>query len=190
MIRHITGTVLRVSKDSTVIEVGGIGLFIRLLPEKAGQINPGEHISLNTYLAVREDALDLYGFSEEEELSFFELLIGISGIGPRSAMNILSIVPYQTLGEAVARGNVAYLTKVSGIGRKTAEKIILELKEKVVHLSEKEDTLSQDNDALLALVSLGYNRQAARDALRATPGSADAGVRIKEALRILSKKDL
>jgi Holliday junction DNA helicase RuvA len=138
---------------------------------------------------VREDALDLYGFRDEQSLSLFEKLLGISGIGPRAALAVLSVAPAEALQNAIATSNLAYLTKVSGIGKKTAEKIILELKDKLVSFETSVgQTSDSDTDALLALESLGYSSAQAREALqnvsKETLGTRE---KIKEALQNMSK---
>ena len=143
-----------------------------------------------THLAVRENILDLYGFSSEEELRLFELLLTVSGIGPKSGLAVLDIATVETLRTAIAGGNASYLTKVSGIGKKTAEKIVLELQDKVGAIVEgSAATLHGDSEALEAMRALGYSQAEARDALRKVSseieGSSD---RLREALRILGRK--
>ena len=133
--------------------------------------------------------MELYGFLHYAELEFFELLIGISGIGPRSALGVLALAPVDTLKRAIAAGDTSYLTKVSGIGRKTAEKIVLELKEKLgfgkMSLGGTED-LQHDADVLEALVALGYTATQARDALgKLKPTIQGREARLKEALKLL-----
>ncbi len=149
-----------------------------------------KRISLWTHLAVRENALDLYGFEHLNELNFFEMLIDISGIGPKSALGIVSIESIDTLKKAIASGDTSYLTKVSGIGRKTAEKIIIELRDKLVAHKEEagSTTLRTESDALEALKSLGYSNSEARDALKQVSADTEGtSARVKEALKILGK---
>jgi len=143
-----------------------------------------------TYLAVREDALDLYGFLEKKEQEFFELLITISGIGPKSALNILSVTTIENLRRAIASGETAYLTKISGIGRKIADKIVLELKDKIDFLEGEEDssTVKEETDALEGLKALGYGEREGRDALKKLPKDiAGTSARLKAALKLLGK---
>ncbi len=139
-----------------------------------------------THLAVREDILDLYGFAREDELRFFQLLLTVSGIGPKSALAILDISNVETLGSAIVQGNAAHLTTVSGIGRKTAEKIVLELRDKIGAQTESaSSTLSGDAEALEAMKSLGYSAQEARDILRKVPHEiTGASERLHEALKL------
>lgn len=188
MIGSLQGTVQRLRENSLLLEVGGVGYKVAVLKELLARTQEGAKLTLLTYLAVREDALDLYGFAHEEELRLFEHLLTVSGIGPKSALAILELAAVETLERAIAGGNAAYLTNVSGVGKKTAEKIVLELKDKVK--PEKGGTTwSGDQEALEALRSLGYSAAEARDALRAIPDSVESGsARLKEALRILGKK--
>ena len=140
-----------------------------------------------THHSVREDAEDLFGFTEQDDLGLFELLITVSGIGPKTALNILNVATAETLRRSITSGETAYLTKISGIGRKTAEKIILELREKLGK-GEEGTTLKEEVDALEALKSLGYSHQDAREALKNMPkeftGTSD---RVKHALKMLGK---
>ena len=136
---------------------------------------------------MREDALDLYGFLDRKELEFFEMLIGVSGIGPRSALAILGITSTDTLRKAIGTNDTNYLTKISGIGKKTAEKIIIELRDKIGE--EKEgSSLQEELDALEALKSLGYSQNQAREALKKVESNIDTNAKIREALRILGGK--
>jgi Holliday junction DNA helicase RuvA len=135
MIGQLVGTIAYRAERHIILEVGGVGYKVFVSSETQlalGAITP-EPVRLWTYLAVREGALDLYGFLEKSELDFFELLLSVSGIGPKSALAILSLAPPATLEKAIVAGDSSYLTKVSGIGRKSAEKIIVELRERLVH---------------------------------------------------------
>ncbi len=189
MISYIRGKVISQNERSLVIDVGGLGYQIATTPETLGRARIGEEFTLNTYLAVREDALDLYGFLSLEERDFFLLLLLVSGIGPKSALSILSITSIDTLKKAIGTGDTSYLTKVSGIGRKTAEKIVLELRDKLragVDMKETPGALRAESDVLEALKAIGYSQNEARDALKAiAPEITDTNARIKEALKIL-----
>lgn len=191
MIGKISGRVVEKNSRSAIVEAGGIGYRVFAQEKTLEACALGADVSLWTHLWVKEDALDLYGFLSEEELSFFELLIGISGIGPKTALGILSIAPPETLAQAIASGNTSYLTKVSGIGRKNAEKIVLELRDKLKSAAREEDgsnALSEDADVLLALKSLGYGAKEAREAMQQISNDVkDTGERIKAALKHLHK---
>lgn len=184
MIGHLEGTVRKVSRGSAIISCGGVGYKVAGTRETLASLKAGKSVAVWTYLAVREDALDLYGFSSEAELDFFELLLTVSGIGPKSALGILDIAAVETLRGAIAAENAAYLTNVSGIGKKTAEKIVLELKDKVGAGAAVPST--GDSEALEAMRSLGYSAQEAREALRKVPAALEkSSDRLREALRIV-----
>lgn len=170
-----------------IVLANGIGYKVYVLPDELKK--HGDNASLWTHLRVREDALDLYGFESYSELEFFETLIQVSGIGPKSAMGVLSIAPLDTVKKAISSGEVAYLTKVSGIGKKMAERIIVELKDKMGTLSEFGSEMFKDEqDVVEALKSLGYSPAETREAVKQLPENI-VGInnRIKEALKILGK---
>lgn len=189
MIGYIEGILVSVEPKSILIKTGGIGYRIFTTSEIIETLrNKKETVSLHTHLAVRENSLDLYGFLSKEDCDFFELLITIPGIGPKSALSVLNIVSVRTLIAAVSKNDVSYLTKVSGIGKKTADKIILELRDKV----SKDNSgfvLSEDGDVLEALKSLGYSERDIREVLKQIPESvSDTKFRVKEGLKLLGKK--
>ena len=166
MIGHIQGAVLDKDARSSIILVGGIGYIVSSTPILLAEMEIGANVSLWTHLAVREDALDLFGFQGKDELALFRLLIGISGIGPKSALNVLALADIKTLSRAIASNDSSYLTKVSGIGKKLAEKIVLELRDKMGDI--KEDALPHaESEALEALEALGYTPRDTREIVRA-----------------------
>ena len=171
------------------INTGQIGYRVAVTSQEFERVKEGDNIELSTYLAVRETSFDLYGFSSQEELDIFELLITVSGIGPKTAMSILSIATIETLQKAVSSGNASYLVKMSGIGKKNAEKIVLELQGKLgVGYETSDASLSDEGDVLEALCALGYSQRAVRESLKQIPAeTTDAKDRIKEALKILTK---
>ena len=192
MIGSIKGKVIKKTEKFVIVETGlpaqagGVGYKISVSPDTVSKAKKvGEEISLWIHTHVREDILDLYGFLDYEELEFFELLIGVSGIGPKGALVILSVATIETLKKAISSGDLAYLTKISGIGRKTAEKILLELRDKVGE--ETQGSLQGELDALEALKSLGYSQNEARDALKKIPADTDTNTKVREALKILGK---
>jgi Holliday junction DNA helicase RuvA len=171
MISRITGTLIHLDLKTAVIDVGGVGYKLYVGGESiealAGALN--QTVSLFTYLAVRENALDLYGFKNEESLDMFELLITVSGIGPKSALGILSLASAHTLREAIIGEDTSYLTKVSGIGKKNAEKIVLELKGKFKddeYIVGGGKDVTKEALAVEALKSLGFEERVARDAIK------------------------
>ena len=187
MISSLSGTVRYKDLNSLVVDVAGVGYKVAVPTDTALEAVPSQPIFLWTHLAVRETSLELFGFSERESLNLFELLITISGIGPKTALGILNVASPATLRQAVATGDTSYLTRVSGIGKKNAEKIVLELKDKlkVTHEDIPLDTRSE-GDALEALVSLGYSERDARETLKKIPKDIEgAGERVKYALKNL-----
>lgn len=191
MISRLTGTIVHRDLKYVVLDVSGVGYKVTVGPDIFAKVDKKEPVTLWTYLAVREDAMSLYGFISLAELKFFEILITVSGIGPKTAMGILNIASVHSLETAIQTRDTTHLTKVSGIGKKVAEKIVLELKDKVIETSgsaEHQAIMKNDADALDALKSLGYSPTEARDALKELPKSiTKTQDRIKEALKILGK---
>lgn len=187
MIGHIEGTVRALRPGFCVVGANGVGYKIAATKETLAHLREGQETSLWTHLTVREDVLDLYGFSAESELRFFELLVTVPGVGPKSALAILNVASAETLRSAIAAGNDSYLTNVSGIGKKTAQKILLELREKVGKAAEAvAGQLESDEEALAAMRALGYSLQEGRDALKKVPSSIEGSrERLREALKIL-----
>ncbi|MBI2099727.1 MAG: Holliday junction branch migration protein RuvA [Candidatus Vogelbacteria bacterium] len=182
MIGQLTGLTSHRTDRVIILDVGGVGYKLNILPSLKTEL---KMLTFWTYLAVRENALDLYGFLEKRELDFFELLIGVSGIGPRSALAILSLAPPDVLEKAILGGDSGYLTKVSGIGKKSAEKIVLELKDKLGGLAGAGNNLQGEAEAVEALQSLGYSLREAREALKGVPAELETGAKIKVALKQL-----
>lgn len=150
--------------------------------------NKDDIVKLWTHLHQREDCSELYGFKNFAELEFFETLIKISGVGPKTALAFFNLASIDTLKNAIASGEAAYLTKVSGIGRKIAEKIIVELKDKFGGKNGAEFRFKEDEDVYEALDSLGYPAKNIREAINKIPTEvAGAEKRIKEALKILGR---
>jgi holliday junction DNA helicase RuvA len=188
MIASLSGTVRHKDLNLLVVDVGGVGYKVSVTPDVAVEATLSQPIFLWTYLAVREDALDLYGFLDRETLDLFGLLITISGIGPKTALGILNVASPATLRQAVGSGDTSYLTRVSGIGKKNAEKIVLELKDKLKYTEEDQSVdVRSEGDALEALISLGYSERDARAALKKVPKeTTGASERVKAALKLLS----
>ncbi|MEI7689059.1 MAG: Holliday junction branch migration protein RuvA [Candidatus Nomurabacteria bacterium] len=190
MIAYLEGKIIYITDKFIILNTGGVGYKVSVIPETILICKDKDSISLFIYTAVRENSIDLFGFQNVEELSFFELLLDVSGIGPRSALGIIALAPINTIKRAIATGDVGYLNKVSGIGKKTAEKIIIELRDKLQNHKESGETsstLREEGDLLEALKSLGYSQNEARDALKQIPSSIEGtNARIKEALRILN----
>lgn len=196
MIGSIRGKITLQTDKFIILEASNIGYKINISGETLNKLTHldkkqqvGE-ILLWTHTHVREDILDLYGFLEYKELEFFELLLTISGIGPKGALSILNAASTETLMSSIVRGDTGYLTKISGIGKKTAEKMILELKDKISKNSDiyQDKNTQEELDVLEALKSLGYSQNEAREALKQVEENLDTSKKIKEALKILSKK--
>lgn len=169
MIRQITGVVTGTEDNAVIVDVAGIGYLVRTNIETTSLII-GSDISLHTYLAVRETALDLYGFSTRDELSVFELLISLPKIGPKSALQVLCQADISLLKEAAREDDPAHLSKLSGIGKKSAEKIVAGLRDKwgeddwgeTVDTNNTSNSPAHTTDTIDALISLGYPASDAR----------------------------
>ncbi|MCF7833765.1 MAG: Holliday junction branch migration protein RuvA [Candidatus Pacebacteria bacterium] len=186
MIGSIRGKIIFEAEKYVIVETGGVGYKIFTINNPLLNKNTESHFWIYTH--AREDALDLYGFPERKELGIFELLLNVSGIGPKSALGILAIASSDTLIKAISTGDTAYLTKVSGIGRKTAEKIVLELRDKMKDDNPDHAYLQEEIDTLEALKSLGYGQNEAREALKNIPSEDNTNLKIKKALKILGGK--
>jgi len=189
MIAKITGKIEYMKDNYVVVDVNGVGYQIFVTDFTLGKLAGKNEISLNIFTYVKEDTLALYGFIDLAEKEMFELLISISGIGPKAAMGILSIAEPKTIRAAILNDDYSVLTRVSGVGKKTAERVVLELKNKVADMSveEKEEAFS-DSEALEALQSMGYSLNEAREALKNIPSEVgDISEKIKIALKELGK---
>lgn len=197
MISQLRGKIVSKGEAYVTIDVSGVGYKVFVsgaFLEKLGREQKDEEITVFTYMAVRETALDLYGFIDLAEKDIFELLLSISGIGPKSAIGILSSADAHTIQESAAKEDPAYLSKISGIGKKTAEKIVLGLKDKIAHLDPidgADATTSDGATAVEALAALGYSEREAREAVKSLKMTGEENPQeiIKEALKILSKKN-
>lgn len=192
MIAHLSGTLFYTSEGFIILDVGGVGYKVRITLDTLHALRGQEsaNISLWIHTVVREDALDLYGFQDENELEFFGLLISVSGIGPKSGLGILNIASVAHLKEAIAHGDTAALTKVSGIGAKSAQKIILELRDKLGGTAGKASSgaLHEEHDTIEGLVTLGFSERDAREALKkVSPEIKGPSARIKHALKQLGR---
>jgi Holliday junction DNA helicase RuvA len=192
MIYSVSGKLVLKGVNFVVIETGGLGLKIFAPARTLGNIHGTEEpVKLFTHFNVRENGMELYGFLSEEELAFFEMLISVSGVGPKSALAILDVAKLDELAAAIKEGRPDLMTHASGIGRKTAERIIIELRNKVQSSKAGSvvEKMEADADLIEALANLGYRREEARAAL----GKVEASVvgvegRLKGALKILSNR--
>jgi len=192
MIAKIEGQISYVGDRFLIVDVSGVGYKLFVTNEAISLSKVEESIKLWVHTAVRENSIDLYGFLDIEELSFFELLLDVSGIGPKSALSTLSVAPVSTLRKAIASGDTTYLNKVSGIGRKTAEKIIIELKDKLKEYEgdiATSQVMQEERDILEALRTLGYSQDEAREAIKRIPADmTEMNNRLKEALKIIGRR--
>ncbi len=189
MIYTLSGKISYKNNDFLVVEVAGIGYQVFVTTGMMRFVEQGQEIKLFTHQYVREDALNLYGFSTKNELVFFEQLLGISGIGPKSALGVLGVAPVEELQTAIQKGDTHFLTKVSGIGKKTAERVVLELRDKLVESDgEQSGAGATRSEEIEALEGLGYSASDAREALVHVPADiTDVAERVKAALQILGK---
>lgn len=189
MIAQLKGEVARIEEHYIVIDVSGVGYKVSVTPHTLSVLSVGKKVTLSIYTAVREDALDLYGFESDNERRMFELLLTVSGIGPKSALSILSLASIDTLVSAISAGKTAYLTSISGIGKKTAEKLVLELRDKIKTLGIVGSGMPGDEATLEALRTMGYSLAEAREALTRVPDSLEGeSARLTAALRSLGGK--
>lgn len=192
MISFLEGTLVSRGIDDVILEVGGVGWQLQVSKNTCDKLPPaGSKVKIYTYLQVRDDALTLYGFHSTEERALFLELITVTGIGPKGAINILSALPAQSLRGAIASGDIAVLTKIPGVGKKTAQRIALELRGKLEQQLQDLDFPQGDSpqaDALGALLNLGYSRQEALSAMEqvSASGEADVSEMVKKALKVLS----
>lgn len=190
MLAKLTGKVAHLDIKFLILDVNGVGYKIFAISEtleEAGEI--GTDLSLWIHHTIREDASDLFGFPTRDALSLFELLISVSGIGPKTGLNILNLTTPDTIREAVETGDISYLTKISGIGKKMAEKMVIELRDKLGAPDEKYVSGSLKDGALAieALKSLGYSEREAREAVKKIDKTITSTQDIvKSALKILS----
>ena len=188
MIGSIDGTIGGAGSDWLIVQTtGGVGYLIATTATVATAHPVGSPVKLLTHLVVREDQLSLYGFLREIDLRFFQQLISVSGVGPRMALSILNAGHVESIQTAIAQNDLAILTTISGIGRKTAERIMVELKGKIGELPNTQGSLDNE-DLLAALTQLGYNAYEVRRVAMEIPGTLTTTEdRLKYALSLLSK---
>jgi Holliday junction DNA helicase RuvA len=195
MIGKLTGTWGGSEDGMGLIEVGGVGYAVRV-PFYTLTTLPGTELSLYIHTSVREDALDLFGFATKEELSFFKQLTSVSGVGPKTALGVLNVSDIKSLKRSIASGDAAALTKVFGIGKKSAERIVVELRDKLsLEQSAKPQEAGamsgDDGEVIEALMALGYRAEESRQALRAIghDGAGNIKERLGAALRRLGSRN-
>ena len=187
MISYLHGTILNKSKNTIILNVNNVGYKIFIYSNLYDNIKTGDEISLYVYQQVGEQILALYGLKTIDELNFFELLISVSGIGPKTALGVMNIAPITEIKISIREGSHDLLAQTSGIGPKTAERAVLELRNKIGEISKDDQTSSITTDKseeIDALIALGYTMQQARSALQnIDANTTDSGERIKIALQ-------
>lgn len=187
MIGKLTGVLDSLGAGQALIDVSGVGYVVRVPAGLEGLLPPSSVVTLFIYTAVREDAIDLYGFATSEELGFFKLLMGVSGVGPKTALGIMSVADVLSLKRAIAKGDAAALTSTFGIGKKSAERLVVELRDKIKLLpTDTTPDVPSDADVIEALQGLGYSALESRKALRdISPTLVGTRERLAAALRNL-----
>ncbi|HCK44433.1 MAG TPA: Holliday junction branch migration protein RuvA [Ruminococcaceae bacterium] len=190
MIYNVRGTLTYTDINYAVVECGGVGFKCFVSMTTLKELPPlGKEANLYTYLAVREDAMDLFGFATQQELDAFKLLITVSGVGPKAAMAVLSVLPPDRLSIAVSSGDVKSIQSAQGVGKKTAERIVLELKDKMLGIAPSNAAAVQSiqavasnsdaQEAVEVLVSLGFNQSDAATVV----GAMDKGLSVDDMIR-------
>jgi Holliday junction DNA helicase RuvA len=192
MIASIEGIILGRQSDSLVLGLGGLGVRVYAPADLLATLRPGEMVLLHTHLHVREQELALYGFASEQDMALFQLLLGVSGIGPKSALAVLSGMPADALRLAISQEQPGVLARIPGIGKKTAEKIVLELKDKIASPAGVPPELAAlseaDAEVIDALTALGYSIVEAQRAVQALPRDVrDVEERLRLALTSFGK---
>lgn len=185
MIATLRGEITQIEDNALILEVGGVGLRVFVPAPLRGRLKAGEAAFLYTHLVVREDALTLYGFESQADRDLFNLLLGVDGVGPKSALSVLSTLTFDSVQRAVFSEEADLLGRVPGVGKKTAQKIVLYLHDRLKPLSglEKVAALSDvDSEVLAALTTLGYSVVEAQTAIQSIP--KDAPEDVEERLRL------
>lgn len=189
MIAYLQGKILEKKNKSVVLIANNVGYEIFLSQKNLETVGVDLEKQYYIHSYIKEDAFDLYGFESSEELRLFQKLISVSGVGPKSALNVLSIATVSDLKKAIGSGDSQILQQVSGIGKKTAERLVVELKEKFINdMSEIEMIGGDQKQVIEALASLGYKEVEIRDIIKDLPaGEGDLASKIKQALKLLNK---
>jgi len=173
MIAVLTGAVAELEDQSLIVNVSGVGYRVSVLRSFLATTSVGQEISMRIYHHITDGGQSLFGFATKEDVQYFELLLTVPSVGPRTALNILDMAPPRTLAQAVAAKDVKLLTKVSGVGRKTAERILVELKEKFKDTPITGVVSDVSEEALSALMNMGYTKAQAREVLQKVPDDVE-----------------
>lgn len=168
MIAYIEGKIIEKGDNFIILNVSGIGYRINVTNETSFSAKEKDIMNLWTHHAIRENSQDLYGFKNKTDLEMFELLLTISGIGPKSALSVLNIAPTETIVDGIKSGDPSYLSKISGISKKNSEKIVVNLKDKISNNEyiQSEDSKNSNSTAIDALVALGYSEKESRSVVQ------------------------
>ncbi len=167
MIKQVRGTILSVETNGVVVDVGGWGVFIyTAIPINEPE---GSVVVLKTHMCIKQDGMELYGFTDEKDLQLFTMFLSVSGVGPKTALSILTRAPRESLEQAISIRDLTYLTKIAGMSKKSAEKLVIELSEKIVVTGGSGPKQGHDAEVFDTLLALGYTEREARKALAAIP---------------------
>jgi len=190
MIATLRGEIAQVEENALVLEVGGVGLRVFVPNPLRTRMKAGDALQLYTHLVVREDALTLYGFESQAERELFNTLLGVDGVGPKAALSILSLGDSEVVRNALANGDVAFITKAGGVGKRIAERVVVDLQDKVglplrtnVSLAGSSEQILHSDEALEALMALGYNLADATRALEGVSTDLSTAERVTQALK-------
>jgi Holliday junction DNA helicase RuvA len=190
MIATLTGKVAEKAGQTVVLDIGGVGYGLFVTFEDFGALKTGESAKLYVYESIRENAHDLFGFRAEESKKLFEQLLSVKGVGPKMALAVLSVAGVRQVRQSIAAGDIKFISQATGVGRKAAERVVVELKDKVGLAPSESATeflttpaADPSDEALQGLVALGYSVQDAADALKKVDDKLPASDRIKQALK-------
>lgn len=188
MIAYLKGGIIQKNQKSAIILINGVGYEVFLSAKNLTELALGAEVEFFIYSHIKEDAFDLYGFGNLEELDFFKKIVSVSGVGPKTALNVLALAAVSDLKKAIASEDPKFLQQVSGIGKKTAERIVMELKEKFINdLSDFPSAVSDQRQVIDALVSLGYKEVEVREVVNKVAGQpGELGEKIKQALKMIN----
>ena len=190
MIASISGKIIKKTGSAAIVDVHGVGYKVSVPASELAELKPGSEVALFTHLAVKEDALDLYGSQDSKVIEWFVMLLNVKGIGPKSALSIMSLARPQDLSAALHSESPEGLANC-GVSKKVGERIVLELKARAKDLIDIKDAATKesiilDGEALQAMEALGYSREQAREALKEAEGE-DVGAKVRSALKLLGK---
>jgi Holliday junction DNA helicase RuvA len=188
MLGYIKGKIINKTKTTVIVEAGGIGYLIHSTEELVSSIEEGARISLWLHTSVKENAIDLYGLENKKDLSLFEKLLTVPGFGPKTSIKILSLISSELLEKAILTGDSSYLTEISGIGKKNAEKIISSLQEKIGSIKSN-SSMEEELEILEILISLGYSKRESRSVIKKIPNDLErVEEKIKWSIKSLGNK--